>query len=95
MGSGFSLWPVQTGGVEHSGLACRRGSGCSSVGRAVTSDTRGLRLESNHGQVFILNIYLLSTVFGRHKLRKRGQGMAHLKTGKTIPFLNVILSKSF
>ena len=41
------------------------GSGCGSVGRAVASDTRGLRFESSHWQKFIykLNICLLSAVY--------------------------------
>ena len=32
------------------------GQWCGSVGRAVTSDSRGLRFESSHRQKFILNI---------------------------------------
>ena len=41
------------------------GSGCGSVGRAVSSDTRCPRFESSHQQKFIytLNISLLSTVY--------------------------------
>ena len=38
------------------------GSGGGSVGRAVTSDTRGPRFESSHWQTFISNICLLLTV---------------------------------
>ena len=41
------------------------GSDCGSVGRAVTSDCRGLRFESSHQQ--ILNEPLLSTLLKRHK----------------------------
>ena len=33
------------------------GIGCGSVGRPVASDTKGPRFESNHWQIFILNIY--------------------------------------
>ena len=33
------------------------GSGCGSVGRAVASNSRGLRFESSYRQKFILNIY--------------------------------------
>ena len=33
------------------------GSGCSSFGRAVTSDSRGLQFESIHQQKNLLNIY--------------------------------------
>ena len=55
-----------------------KGSGCGSVGRADTSDTRGLRFESSHRQkIYILNICLLSTVFRKDKKRKRGREMAH------------------
>ena len=43
------------------------GSGCGSVGRVVTSDTRGLQFEASYRQNFIWNICLLSTVFKRLK----------------------------
>ena len=33
------------------------GSGCGSVGRAVTSNSIGLQFESSHRQHFIFNIY--------------------------------------
>ena len=33
----------------------KRGSGCGSVGRAVATDSRGLRFESSHQHKFILN----------------------------------------
>ena len=36
------------------------GSGCGSVGRAVISDTRGLRFESRHWQIFIYIEHLLT-----------------------------------
>ena len=45
------------------------GSGCGSVGRAVASDTRGPRFESNHRQKFI-NIEHLYTVNYVLKRRK-------------------------
>ena len=32
-------------------------SGCGSVGRAVASNSRGLRFESSHQQKIILNVY--------------------------------------
>ena len=35
----------------------RTGGGCGSVGRAVTSDSRGPWFESNHWQKIILKIY--------------------------------------
>ena len=50
---------------------------CSSVGRAVASETRGPRFESGHRQN-LLNICLLSTVLKRRKnKRKKRPGMAH------------------
>ena len=52
-----------------------KGSGCGSVGRADTSDTRGLRFESSHRQkIYILNICLLSTVFRKDKKKKKRPG---------------------
>ena len=36
------------------------GSGCGSIGRAVTSNSRGLQFESSHGQKFIFK-HLLPT----------------------------------
>ena len=47
-------------------LVCWLGSGCGSVGRAVASNTRGLRFETSHWQN-LLNICLLSTVLKRRK----------------------------
>ena len=43
------------------------GSGCVSVGRAVSSYTRGPLFESSHRQTFIWNICLLSTVLKKRK----------------------------
>ena len=37
-----------------------QGSGGGSVGRAVASDARGPRFESNHLQIFISDIYLFT-----------------------------------
>ena len=45
------------------------GSGCGSVARAVTSNTRGPRFESNHWQN-LFNICLLSTVLKRQNKEK-------------------------
>ena len=42
------------------------GSGCGSVGKAVTSDTRGPRFESHHRKSFIEHCKL-STVLKRRK----------------------------
>ena len=36
------------------------GSGCGSVGRAVTSDTRDLRFEYSFGQNFIMKIFTVN-----------------------------------
>ena len=53
------------------------GSGCGSVGRAVTSDTRGRRFESSHWQKLI-NFEHLYTVncIEKAKLTKKRVGMA-------------------
>ena len=40
-------------------------SGCGSVGKAVDSDSRGQQFESSHYQIFVSNIYFLSTVLKR------------------------------
>ena len=45
----FSILSLSTSGAL--------GSGCGSVGRAVTSDTRDLRFESKHRQNFIYQLY--------------------------------------
>ena len=39
------------------GYSVGKGSGCGSVGRAVTSNSRGPRFESSHRQKYKLNIY--------------------------------------
>ena len=51
------------------------GSGCGSVGRAVASDTRDPRFESNHRQKnYILNICLLSTVYWKDENKEKEAG---------------------
>ena len=39
------------------------GSGCGSVGRPVSSDTRGLRFESSHWQNFILRAFIYCQLY--------------------------------
>ena len=57
-----------------SGKKIKAGSGCGSVGRAVTSNSRGLRFESCHQQKFKFNI-LPSTVLKRqNKEKEAGKG---------------------
>ena len=56
------------------------GSGCCSVGRAVTFDIRGQRFESSHRLTFILNICLQSTVLygiDKNKERRGQEGIPH------------------
>ena len=49
-------------------IACFKGSGCGSVGRAVASDNKGPRFKSSHRQIFyIQHICTLSTVLRRQK----------------------------
>ena len=63
---------------EWANIVQEEGSSCGSVGRAVASDTRGLRFESSHRQKFIytLNICLLSTVYWKdeNKGKEAGNG---------------------
>ena len=51
------------------------GSGCGSVGRAVATNTRGLRFKSSHLQKFI---YILSTVNCVLKRRKKEKEAWHI-----------------
>ena len=51
------------------------GSGCGSVGRAVASNTRDPRFESQHGQNFIYQLYIYKE---KTKIKKKMQGMVHL-----------------
>ena len=56
------------------------GSGCGSVGTAVTSGARGPRFESSHWQTFISDIYLLTVnSIEKTKIKKKRPRMAHLK----------------
>ena len=58
-----------------------RGSGCGSVGGAVTFDTRGPQFESSHRQKFIytLNICLLSTVYWKDENKEKEAGNGPFK----------------
>ena len=48
------------------------GSGCGSVGRVVTSYTRGPRFESSHRQKFIEHLFTVNYIEKTYK-RKRGR----------------------
>ena len=50
------------------------GSGCGSVGREVTSNSRGLRFESSNRQKFILNIYCQLSWKDKNKEKEAGKG---------------------
>ena len=73
-----------------------QGSGCGSVGRAVAPDTKGTRFESSHRQkfIYVLNIYLLSTVYWKDKNKEKeaGNGPFFLKktNDMTINSLSVV-----
>ena len=70
----FNSVLVQPWLEDYNGL--KRGSGCGSVGRVVTSDSTGPRFESSHRQkiIYILNYCLLSTVYWKEKNKeKRGR----------------------
>ena len=60
------------------------GSGCGSVGRAVTSNTSSLRFESSHQQKFIYieHLFTVNRVLKRRKRRKRGREWPILKEQK-------------
>ena len=63
----FLLVSLETTSTKES----KMGNGCGSVGRAVTSDATGPRLESSHQQTFIPNIYLLTdNCIERTKIKK-------------------------
>ena len=56
------------------------GSGCSSVGKAVASDTRGLRFESSYRQkliYFYWTFVYYELCIGKTKIKKKRPGMAH------------------
>ena len=62
-GSLLSSWDV------FSQLICK-GSGCGSVGRAVAFDTRDLRFESSHQQIFIKHLFTVNCV-EKTKIKKK------------------------
>ena len=50
------------------------GSGCGSVGRAVASNARGPRSESNHRQTYRADIYLSTELKRQNKEKEVGKG---------------------
>ena len=64
------------------GKACVKrllGSGCGSVGRAITSDTRGPRFESRHRQNLYWTLFTANCI-EKTKIKKKTTGSAYLKT---------------
>ena len=57
-------------------------SGCGSVGRAVASDTRGLRFESRHRQIFKEHLFTAKCIIEKTKIKE--------KEAELGPFLNII-----
>ena len=53
------------------------GSGCGSVGRAVTSNTRDPRFESSQWQNFITDTSTVENTEEKTKINKKGPGIAH------------------
>ena len=56
------------------------GSGCGSVGRAVTFDTRGPRFDSSHRQNCIEHLFVNLSIINcieKMKINKKRLGMAH------------------
>ena len=52
--SRFMFWPPRTTDkINHETSSRTKGSGCGTVGRAVATDTRDPRFESQHQQKFI------------------------------------------
>ena len=72
-----------------------KGSGCGSVGRAVASDTRGLRFESSHRRNFI-HVFTINCI-EKTKIKKKRPGMAHFlkKTGHSLVSCISIYQGSF
>ena len=52
------------------------GSGCGSVGRAVASNSRGLRLESRHRQKNYIEHFAVCCI-KKTKIKKKRPGRAH------------------
>ena len=59
------------------------GSGCGSVGRAVASDTRGLRFESSNQQTF--NHIIIINCIEKTKIKKTEAGNGPFKKCKLAP----------
>ena len=55
------------------------GSGCGSVGRVVTSNTRGPRFESSHRQIYFIHwtFVYCQLCIEKTKITKKRPGMAH------------------
>ena len=68
------------------------GSGCGSVGRAVTSDTRDPQLESSHRKAFIKHLFSVNCVV-KTKIKKKRPGMAYFLTN--IYFVRYTLTNYF
>ena len=60
------------------------GSGCGSVGRVVTSDTRDPRFESSHWRTFSEQLFTVNSV-EKSKIKKKRPGMANLKNLLEVP----------
>ena len=50
------------------------GSGCSSVGRAVASNTRGPRFESRHRQIFMEHLFTVNCIVLKRRKKEAGNG---------------------
>ena len=74
----------------------KRGSGGGSVGRAVTSNTRDPRFESQYRQTLIYQLYIL---IEKMKIKKKRPGMAHLYKNLTkhqiVPLRKIIAREVF
>ena len=71
----FLEWTNFLLSVEKTKINKRRGRGCASVGRAVSTDTRNLQFESCHWQI-LFTINCFESVLKRPKIKKKRPGIA-------------------
>ena len=68
------------------------GSGRGSVGRAVASDTRGLRFDFSHRHKFIYieHLFTVNCVLEKTKIKKKRPGMAQIFKKKKLNLISVL-----
>ena len=79
-----SKWAVEANITDVFGKRDKRkwnfywGSGCGSAGRAVASNTRGLRFKSSHKQIYKEHLFTLKCI-EKTKIKNREDGKVHFK----------------